>query len=180
MFTQDSQRLCRAQTLHHSLLTSLLHTRWYQDETMHWFYVMPLSSKRLCPFSHGLNNREEAFVCLCYKQTVKRSTAQRCISGHLGNTIPHAIKRICKYCDVGTGEKSSCQTSFWAECNGDDSLWQLISCWLYIPTEIFSFPLTQTSKSGKLESSVNFFQYKMEYYCKINCQCPSLFILGWQ
>lgn len=78
--------------------------QWRKDKTMQWFCVA-LSSKWLCPLSDGLDNREECFICLRYKQAVKWSRA-RCNSGHLGNTISHTINNMCKYWDFGTAEKA--------------------------------------------------------------------------
>lgn len=129
MFTQDSQSTNSA-TLP-SYITFIT-AQWYKDETMRWIHAM-LSSKWSCPFSDVLNNREEVFVCWCYKPTVKRSSAKMHL--HLGNAIPHTRSVNIGIC-FQTGEKSSCQTF-------------LNKMRHIFPFEIFLFPLIWSLTSGK-------------------------------
>lgn len=147
MFTQDSQSTNSA-TLP-SYITFIT-AQWYKDETMRWIHAM-LSSKWSCPFSDVLNNREEVFVCWCYKPTVKRSSAKMHL--HLGNAIPHTRSVNIGIC-FQTGEKSSCQTFL----NKMRRWWQLalwavgyfLPCYIHIfPFEIFLFPLIWSLTSGK-------------------------------
>lgn len=119
MCTQDSQKV-----MHNTNSATLpsyitfIAAQWYQAETMQWFCVT-LSSKWLCPFSDGLNSREEAFVCLCYKQTVKWSS----IKMHLRPTPSLSLlTRSVNIVMLELVKKKLMSNIFWAECDGGDSL----------------------------------------------------------
>lgn len=75
------------------------------------------------------------FVCLCYKQAVKQSSAK--MQPHLGNTIPHmGSVNIGIY--FQPGEKSSCQT-FLNIMQPDDSFHYNLSVYFH-PRRIRIFP----------------------------------------
>lgn len=142
---------------------------WYQDKTMQQFSVALSWSD--CLLSDGLDNTEESFVCLCYKQVVKWPRA-RCISDHLGNTIPHTINKMCKYCAFGTGEKahvkqySSRVRWEWQLTLGTISHQILQSAHLQFDSK---FEIAFCSIwSGRL-FAVHFVLYEMKCYHKIYC-----------